>query len=190
MGKQSGLKPEFIAIFCREYFVNRNITQSAIKAGWSHSTANARGYELLGNIGIQRELARLNEIELEKHDEVKAKIWAEYKKIAFTDTDSMFEYDEHGRAKMIHPKDMTSDQRSLIANMKSKVKFDKDGQPWYDFELIVHDKMKALEKMGQMIGAFKDVVDTNITSVDFAITKPSSSNGSAENDENPAIPQV
>ena len=116
---------------------------------------------------------------------MKAKIWAEYKKIAFTDTDSMFEYDEHGRAKMIHPKDMSADQRSLIANMKSKVKFDRDGQPWYDFELITHDKMKASEKMGQMIGAFKDVKDVNINGIEFNITKPKD-----DNIEPPAIPEV
>lgn len=187
MGFNNNLTPEFIEIFCREYFINRNATQSAIAAGWSKSTAHTRGYAVLANVGIQKELARLNEIELEKHDEVKAKIWAEYKKIAFTDTDSMFEYDEHGRAKMIHPNDMTPDQRSLIANMKSKVKFDKDGQPWYDFELIIHDKMKALEKMGQMIGAFRDVVDTNINVVEFAIAKKKNE---GEEPENTAIPTV
>lgn len=184
---KDSLTPQFIEIFCREYFINRNIKRSCMAAGWSESTAWKNGYQVLANVGVQKELARLNEIELEKHDEVKAKIWAEYKKIAFTDVSEMFTYDDQGRARPIPMNEMTPDQRSLIANMRSKIKFDRDGQPWYDFELIMHDKMKALEKMGQMIGAFREVVDNNINVVDFEIAKKKTD---GEEPTPPAIPEV
>jgi hypothetical protein len=46
--------------------------------------------------------------------------------------------------------------------------------------------MKALEKMGQMVGAFKDVVEIN--SVEFTVSKPEESE-SDESEDN-TIPTV
>ena len=177
------LKPKFIEIFCREYFTNRNITRSAMAAGWARNTAESRGFKVLENVGVQRLLEKMEQKEDKRHEGLRDKLMAEYKKIAFTDVEAMFTMGPDGRVEMIPISDMQPDQRALIANMKSKVKFN-DGVPHYDFELVMHDKMKALEKIGQMIGAFKEVIEHN--HVDFKVNKAPGT----DSDEGVEIPEV
>ncbi|CDG19988.1 putative Terminase small subunit (G1P) [Xenorhabdus poinarii G6] len=46
-------------MFCREYLVDLNATQAAIRAGYSESTAAAQASRLLINVNIQSRLAEL-----------------------------------------------------------------------------------------------------------------------------------
>lgn len=53
--------------FADEYIITGNITESAIKAGYSKSYANAQGYKLLENVGIKSYIdERLEELKNEK----------------------------------------------------------------------------------------------------------------------------
>lgn len=45
--------------FCREYLIDLNATQAAIRAGYSKKTANEQGARLLANVSIQDRLAVL-----------------------------------------------------------------------------------------------------------------------------------
>lgn len=40
-------------LFCREYIIDLNATQSAIRAGYSEKTADVQGCRLLGNVKVQ-----------------------------------------------------------------------------------------------------------------------------------------
>ena len=181
---------EFQRRFARKYIETGNAVQSAIYAGWTRPTALSRSHELVENAGIKKEMERLQAKAEKEHDGLRDKIIEQYSKIAFTNVSDMFTIGSDGKVELIPMADMDKNQLALIANMKSKVKFDSNGIPHHDFEIAMHDKLKALEKLGQTIGLFKDVQETKITSVDFAITKPSSSHDDPENDENPAIPNV
>lgn len=55
-------------MFCREYLIDLNATQAAIRAGYSAKTANAAAGRLLSNVSIQ---ARISELKQERVEEVK-----------------------------------------------------------------------------------------------------------------------
>lgn len=47
--------------FCREYLIDLNGTQSAIRAGYSENTANSQCCRLLGNASIQKRIIELKQ---------------------------------------------------------------------------------------------------------------------------------
>lgn len=60
--------------FADEYIITGNITESAIKSGYSENYANAQGYKLLENVGIKKyideRLAEKESQQIAKQDEV------------------------------------------------------------------------------------------------------------------------
>ena len=71
-------------MFCREYIVDLNATQAAIRAGYSEKTANNQVGRLLVNVGIQ---ARIEELKAARNEEVK--IDANYVLKRLVEIDSM-----------------------------------------------------------------------------------------------------
>ena len=58
---------DFEKQFCVEYIANGyNATKAAIACGWKESTANSKAYKLVGKVGIQREIKRLQDLRLHK----------------------------------------------------------------------------------------------------------------------------
>lgn len=58
---------DFEKQFCVEYVSNGyNATKAAIACGWKESTANSKAYKLVGKVGIQREIKRLQDLKLKK----------------------------------------------------------------------------------------------------------------------------
>lgn len=49
-------------VFCREYFVCNNVTQAAIKAGYTPKNADKNGYLLLGYPWVLAEISRLRKL--------------------------------------------------------------------------------------------------------------------------------
>lgn len=54
-------------IFCKEYLIDLNATQAAIRAGYSERTANAQASRLLANVNI---LARVKELKAKRAEEL------------------------------------------------------------------------------------------------------------------------
>lgn len=54
--------------FCREYLIDLNATQAAIRAGYSHRTANEQGARLLANVSIQGRISELKQARNERND--------------------------------------------------------------------------------------------------------------------------
>ena len=71
-------------MFCREYIVDLNATQAAIRAGYSEKTANNQVGRLLVNVGIQ---ARIEELKAARNEDVK--IDANYVLKRLVEIDSM-----------------------------------------------------------------------------------------------------
>lgn len=71
-------------MFCREYIVDLNATQAAIRAGYSEKTANNQVGRLLVNVGIQ---ARIEELKAARNKDVK--IDANYVLKRLVEIDSM-----------------------------------------------------------------------------------------------------
>ncbi|EMA8645457.1 terminase small subunit [Cronobacter turicensis] len=54
-------------MFCREYLIDLNATQAAIRAGYSAKTSNEQGARLLANVSVQ---IRISELKAERNDRI------------------------------------------------------------------------------------------------------------------------
>lgn len=54
-------------MFCREYLIDLNATQAAIRSGYSEKTANEQGCRLLANVNISQ---RISELKAARNDRV------------------------------------------------------------------------------------------------------------------------
>lgn len=151
--------------FCKEYLIDLNATQAAIRAGYSIKSAGSIGSENL------------------KKPEIRARIekdMAERSKRTGINADRVLR--ELGRIAFINPKDVidlntaevkpdaNDDDLAVIAGTKVKYvpqkDYDEDGEPIIEQaierEIKFCDKLKALEMCGRHLGMFKDNPETNV----------------------------
>ena len=138
--------------FCQEYLKDANATQAAIRAGYSEKTANEQGARMLAKVSIKERLKELRS-ELNVEDTIsRERIIAEYAKIAFFNPKNA--YTEENLVKNIH--DLSDEDAAVISQIKSFESFGPDGQLLgYNKELKFHDKLRALEALGKIIGIFE-----------------------------------
>lgn len=68
-------------MFCREYLVNLNATQAAIRSGYSERTANEQGSRLLTKVSVQERIQ-----ELKKERACRVEVTADYVLTTIVDT--------------------------------------------------------------------------------------------------------
>ena len=163
--------------FCDEYLIDLNVTQAAIRAGYSKKTANEQGARLLVNVSIQKKISELQK-EREKRTEItQDSVLHELALIAFAkasdyakvvEKDAMVEVegnmipvlDENGnpvKYRTVEPiltDELTEDQKKAIAVIKKG----RDG-----FEIKPYSKIQALELLGRHLGMFTDKVEVKNT---------------------------
>src|SRR4051794_8476560 len=71
--------------FCREYVVDLNGTQAAIRAGYSAKTANEQASRLLAKVNIQNRVKELQQKVAERVEVSAAQILAEIDELAMMD---------------------------------------------------------------------------------------------------------
>ncbi|POW56410.1 terminase small subunit [Candidatus Pantoea alvi] len=54
-------------MFCREYLIDLNATQAAIRAGYSEKTSSEQGARLLANVSVQN---RISELKAQRNDRI------------------------------------------------------------------------------------------------------------------------
>lgn len=72
--------------FCREYVIDFNATQAAIRAGYSENGAEVQGCRMLSNANIQELIKSLQDTTAEKLQITKEMIVENIKSIAFSET--------------------------------------------------------------------------------------------------------
>jgi phage terminase small subunit len=135
--------------FAREYAVDLNATQAAIRAGYARNCANRTAYTLMHDPGVAAEVHRNMQAVSVKIDVTANKVLKELARIAFADLAAIVKID-HGRVRMIDTDALTIDQRSAIARIaetENGVKID------------MHDKTKALELLGRYLALFTDKLE-------------------------------
>ena len=146
-------------VFCKEYLIDLNATQAAIRAGYSVDSAGSIGSELLKKPEIR---AR---VEKEMADRSKRvginadRVLRELGRIAFVNPDDLIDLSTATVKPGASPDDL-----SAIAGVKVKYvphkDFDENGDPVVEDaierEVRLHDKLKALKLCGRHLGMFKD----------------------------------
>lgn len=133
--------------FCREYVVDYNGNKAALRANYAPKSARSQASDLLTRPNIQARIRKLEEAKSIRARVTVDEVIAELAKFAFLDVKSQFaNINESGTTlKPFEELDGT-----VFASINEKR--GKDGDVW--IEVRFPDKMKALELLGQHLGAF------------------------------------
>lgn len=155
--------------FCKEYLVDLNATQAAIRARYAEKTAYSQGQRLLKNVEVQEYIRELMQKREQRTEITADKVLEEYAKLGFSDvTDYLQVVTERilvGHDKetgepisdisqfvlMKDTKDIPPEKLAAI----SEVKQHKDGS--ISFKL--HDKRGALDSIARHLGMFAERVE-------------------------------
>lgn len=144
--------------FCRNYLVNYNGTQSAIKAGYSPDSARTTASRMLANENIKE---FLNLLKLQQQDrlEVSAdKVVKEFAKIAFQDPRDIFEEGPDGNLKMKSFEDM--EYPEVISEVVIEELKDREGETYgYLKKIKTSDKLAALNGLAKHYALYTTNVD-------------------------------
>ena len=136
------------ALFCEEYIKDLNITQAAIRAGYTPKYADALAYKLLGNIGIQERITTLQAAAAKRNEITVDRIIAEYATIAFLDPSRIF--DDDGNCLPLEQIDKAS--RRAIARIITQEIGSGDNKVGEIKQAITYDKIKALDSLCRVLG--------------------------------------
>ena len=131
--------------FCREYIVDYNATQAAIRAGYSRNTANEIGAENLAKPSIQERLTQLKakvlaDVEIRAEDVTKSD-----RDIVAVTWEELHNWD--GYVAMAKPPDELTDvQKRAIKDIKQSGKY---------FTYVLHDSDKAKERLMKYSGGYE-----------------------------------
>lgn len=165
-------------MFCREYLVDLNATQAAIRAGYSDKTARSQANRMLTNVDIEKRIQELMNNRSDRLD-----VDADYVLKRLVDIDQMDVLDilhDDGGIKPIH--EWPKVWRTSLSGIDLAEMFEsKDGER--DLVGIMKkikwpDKVKNLELLGKHIKvqAFKEQIDQKVEATHNIMPVPSCDN--------------
>ncbi len=139
--------------FAREYVLDHNITQAAIRAGFSVASAHTLGSRAFKDVACRNKIAEL-EAAVTKDTAVKVgAIVREAEQIALFDLGSVLEQ----VGDQIKVKDLKDLPTSVLKKFRLTT-LEKDGVKISRLDVEAHDKLKAMSTILRHYGALKDVV--------------------------------
>ncbi len=149
--------------FCEEYTFDFNAAAAARRSGYSEKSARDIGYENLSKPEIQACLARLRQAVSERANLTVDRLLEELAGIGFA---NMRDYIDGENL----PVSIAGLPRELSAAVKSvkhrkRVYYDSNGKPVTveSRELVLHDKLEALYRIGQHLGMWDKGQGANMT---------------------------
>ncbi len=156
--------------FVKEYLIDLNATQAAIRAGYSEKTAGQIGEQNLKKLEIQNAI-HVAQQEISKRTDITIdRVLNEYAKIAFSDVRNILTTD--GGLKDAFEWD--DDTAGAVASIKSFEVTTPEGEKLgTNREIKMYDKLRALESIGKHLGFFEtdnkqkqSQIDVNVLSDD------------------------
>lgn len=144
--------------FCEEYLIDLNATQAAIRAGYKvkkKQQASEIGAQLLKKTQVAEEIAREMAERSKRTGITQDRVLLELARIAFVNPNNLINV-EDGSIR----DDASDDDLACIQSVKVKTSEGDKGSS-VEREVRLNDKMKALEKLGQHLGMFKNDVNIN-----------------------------
>jgi len=147
----SGLNPKQQQ-FVREYLVDQNATQAAIRAGYSAKTAYSIGQRLLKHVEVaaaieagRQVLAIRTEVTAERTLEQMARLgWGDLRKA----------FSPEGR--LLLPHEWSDDTAAFISSIEVVTRGAGEGEVEYVSKIRAADKRAALADIARTLGMFKD----------------------------------
>ncbi len=137
--------------FCKEYIIDFNGTQAAIRAGYSKKTANEQASQHLAKLNIQQYIKYLID-ERSKRTEITAdRVIEEYAKIAFIDSKDL--YDKDGNLKSIN--EMDNKQSATIQEINVHLIERNEQRSINEIKYKLHSKIQALDALAKHTGVYE-----------------------------------
>lgn len=136
-------------LFCKEYLIDLNGTQAAIRAGYSIKTAQQISNQLLLKLVIQSKIQELKTKRADKLEITSDMVLAELAKLGFSDISEFF-----NDGYSIKPLSDLKDKSKCIQSIQVEDTVGEFGNS-RTVKFKLHDKLSALEKIAKHIGFFE-----------------------------------
>ncbi len=146
------------ARFVREYLVDLNATQAALRAGYSPRTADAQGSRLLTKVEIARAVELASEKRAQRTEITADRVLQELALLAFS---SIEHYTVDDAGQVMVKEDAPPGAIRAIASVKHTIRTSHDGEVIRDVEFRLWDKPGPLKLAGQHVGRFAKKVEVS-----------------------------
>lgn len=153
--------------FCKEYIIDLNATQAAIRAGYSKKTAGQIGERLLKNVEIQKFVSELQKKREERTEITGDMVVRELAKIGFANVQDFLT----GGNSINDISEIDQDKAAAIGSIETTTTVRGKGEDQYTertTKIKIWDKTKALEQLGRHTGIFEKDNDQLKPSVTLA----------------------
>lgn len=150
-GEKSNKPTDKQEMFCREYLIDLNATQAAIRAGYSENTAMEQGSRLLSNVKVQEMIVHLKSQRSKTLSIEANEVLSEIHKWFMCDVTQFI------NMSLEELKTLPSDVRRLITGFKAK----EDNQGNKTIELTFVSKEKAADMIAKHINFFEGPKETD-----------------------------
>jgi len=139
--------------FVKQYLIDLNATQAAIRAGYSEKTARQIAQQNLSKLYIQDAIAKYREHIASETDVTPERIIAEYAKLAFIDPRKF--YDDDGE--LIAVNRLPADVAAALSAFEVNEVYDRTGcHVATNRKIKFSDKKAALDSLARTFGMFVD----------------------------------
>jgi phage terminase small subunit len=140
-------------LFVKEYLIDLNATQAAIRAGYSKKTAQEQGSRLLSNVIIASKVAETLGKRLDKLDISGERILNELARVGFGRMTDVAKWTESG-VSFVPSTELNEDQAATVCEVTETT-----NEHGGSLKIKQHDKLKALELLGKYQKLFTDKVE-------------------------------
>jgi phage terminase small subunit len=147
--------------FIREYLIDLNATQAAIRAGYSANSAEVQGFRLLTNVKIQAEIAILSKKILDKIEITAEKVLNELALCGFANMQDYIKTSESGDA-FVDLSALTRSQAAAIQEITVEDYMEGRGASAREVKRTkfkLAEKRGSLELLGRYMKLFTDKVE-------------------------------
>lgn len=143
--------------FCREYVIDGNATQAAIRTGYSTGSAKVTASRLLSDVNVRRRIEELRGAVNEKLDITAERVLREAARLAFSDPRKFFNAD--GSLKPIT--ELDDDSAAAMASFESVEKAIPGGEGETEIirKMKLWDKPSSIGMLGKHLNLFVEKVD-------------------------------
>ena len=149
--------------FVREYLVDHNAKQAAIRAGYSEPTAEQQGSRLLSNRKVAAAL-RLGQDALSRRTEITAeRVMGQMGRLAFGDLRGAF----HPVGRLKRPEEWDDDTAAFIGSIEVVTRSAGEGAVEHVAKIRSVDKRAATADLARCLGMFRDSMEVKHTGTVF-----------------------
>lgn len=145
-------------MFCHEYLIDLNATQSAIRAGYSENAAGSIGHENLKKPEIQSKIQALMDLRAKRCDITADRVLVELSKLAFSDIRKIFS----DTNSLIDPSEYDDDIAAAVQSVEIVVR-SSDNDDEHVHKIKLADKRPALEALGKNLKLFNERIEHDVS---------------------------